>query len=177
MRALLERALAWLESRAPRERALLLGAALLAALILIGRAGLAVGDGLALARARVAAHGRDLTEIRRLAAALGRQAPPVRSAGMEESPSLVSRLAVVAEAAVGRERIASMTPTTEPAADGRVEERVALRVSGASLADTVRLLHDLESGSPPLVVTGLTLRKQPDDARRFEASVEVARAP
>jgi hypothetical protein len=66
-----------------------------------------------------------------------------------------------------------MTPAAGPVEDGLVEEHVALRVTDASLADTVRLLHALESGSPPLRVTSLTLRKHPDDPGRFEAAVEV----
>jgi hypothetical protein len=52
---------------------------------------------------------------------------------------------------------------------------VALRIAGASLADVVRLLHGLESGSPRLAVARLELRKHPDDPTRFDATIEVGR--
>jgi len=68
-----------------------------------------------------------------------------------------------------------MTPTAAPQGEGLREERVALRLSGASLAETVRLLHTLESADPPLLVTRVALRKHPDDAHRFDATFEVSR--
>lgn len=159
----------WLAALSARERALLLGASALTGMLLAGFALLAVSED----RVRVAAHERELAAVRRLAATLRRDGPPaaVEDAG---ATSLLARLEATTESVLGREHIASMTPAAGPVENGLVEEHVALRVTDASLADTVRLLHALESGSPPLRVTSLTLRKHPDDPGRFEAAIEVA---
>ena len=158
----------WLAARSARERTLLLAAAALTGMLLAGLAVLAVSED----RVRVAAHERELAAVQRLAATLRRDEPP---AAVEDTgaTSLLARLEATTDSVLGREHIASMTPAAGPVEDGLVEEHVALRVTDASLADTVRLLHALESGSPPLRVTSLTLRKHPDDPGRFEAAVEV----
>jgi hypothetical protein len=170
------RVASWLAGRSSRERALLLGATV--AMVGLGAvgAGLAARDDLAALRARVAAHERELVEVRRLATLLAR-APATNPPAAADAPSLLTRLEVAAADTVGHERIASMTPaaTSGPAVPGT--ERVALRIAGASLAEVVRLLHDLETGDPPLAVTRLELRKHPDDATRFDATVEVGAEP
>jgi hypothetical protein len=145
---------AWLAGRSARERTLVLAAAGLTLAFVAAFAVRAVLGDLVLARARVAGHERELKDVRRLAAALGRSAPPTAAGEI-----------------VGRERIASMTPESGAVAD---EERVTLRLTGATLPDTVRLLHALATGSPPVSVTGLTLRKHPDDQTRFDATFAVA---
>ena len=71
--------------------------------------------------------------------------------------------------------LAAMTPAVAARDGGRREERVALRLAGASLAEVVRLLHVLETATTPLPVARLELRKHPDDPGRFDATVEVAR--
>lgn len=147
----------------PRER-LLLGVAaacLLASAIVVG--GLATYDRLARLRARVAGHERELGEVRRLAALLGREGTSA------DQGTLLTRLEVAATASVGRERVASMVPASAG------EERVTLRVADASLAEVVRFLHAIETGAPPLVVPRLALRKHPDDPARFDATLEVIR--
>jgi len=156
---------------APREQRLLVAAAAITALVVVARVAVAVRDDLATLRARVAAHERDLAEVRRAAATLRRSAPP--AAADDGAASLLARLESTADGAVGRERIASMTPSAGPVEDGVAEERVALSVRGASLVDTVRLLHALETASPPLRVARLELRKHPDETERFDATVEV----
>jgi hypothetical protein len=162
---------AWLASRAPRERALLAAALGVTAMVVAGLGVLAVWDDLVTLRTRVAAHERELREVRRLAARL-------RAGGGATTATpavpLVARLETAAAELVGRERIAGMTPASTALDDGAVEERVALRLAGASLADTVRLLHALESAAPPLHVARLELRKRPDDRTRYEALVEVS---
>jgi hypothetical protein len=155
-----------------RERALLAVAAATTTVVLAVLAAVAVRDDLATLRARVAAHERELLDVRRDAAVLRRGAAV--PAGDGDGASLLARLETTAGGIVGRERIASMTPAAGAVEDGLAEERVAVRVTGASLADTVRLLHTLETASPPLHVARLELRKHPDDASRFDATVEVA---
>ena len=163
---------AWLAGRSGRERAFLAGAAGLSALVVLGSGALAVRDDLAALRARVAAHERELAEVRRATAALRRDAAV--PTGDATGTSLLARLETAADGVLGRERIASMTPAAGTVEDGLAEERVAVRVTGASLADTVRLLHVLDTASPPLHVTRLELRKHPDDAGRFDATIDVA---
>ena len=158
---------------APRERALLAAAAALT-LAIVGWIGLAgISADLAALRARVAGRERELAAVRRLAGQL-REGPAPAAVEPPDAPSLLTRLESAAAEVVGRERIAAMTPTTGSVDDGTAEERVALRVSGASLAEVVRLLHGLESGAG-LAVATVGLRKHPDDPARFEVTVEVAR--
>lgn len=159
----------WLASRAPRERMLLFVAAALTAVVGSALCALALRDDLRALRARVAAHERELVQVRRLAARLRNDAGAVGTAA--GAAPLVARMEAAATAIVGRDRIASMTPASAAAED---EERVALRLAGASLADTVRLLHALGDAAPPLQVTRLELRKRSDDRTRFEATIEVA---
>ena len=141
---------AWLVARrdalSARERALLsaaIGLAVGLSLLLGVRTGL---DDLALHRARVAGLERELVQVRRLAARVRREGVP--AAPEPDAPSLVTRLEAAAADAVGRERIASMIPAEH-------EDRMALRVVGASLAQVVHLLHTVESGPPALAVTRL----------------------
>jgi len=168
-----KRLAAWLATLSAGERTLVAAAAAAAGLGLVASGVLGVRDDLATLGARVAGHERELAAVRRAAAALRRDGAPAAGEAAD-TPALLARLEAAATDAVGRERIASMTPTTGPVEDGLAEERVALAVRGASLADTVRLLHRLETADPPLHVARLELRKQPDDPAHFDATVEVA---
>jgi hypothetical protein len=147
---------------------LLATAGLATALVVAWRVALAAHDDLATLTTRVAAHERELADVRRAAAVLARAPAPAAA----DAPPLLARLETAAVAAVGRERVASLTPVA--AEDASAEERVALRLAGASLAQTVALLHALEAATPPLAVTHLELRKLPDDAGRFDATMEIS---
>src|SRR5262249_40940060 len=68
--------------------------------------------------------------------------------------------------------VAPVAATEDPANDAG--QRVGVRVAGASLAETVRLLHALDGGEPPIGIARLTLRKHPDDPARFDVTVEAA---
>jgi len=167
------RLLAWLAGRTPRERVLLAGAAATVALALLGLAAAAVQSDLAALRARVEGHARQYEEVRRLAAAL--RAGDSAVVEPADGGSLVAYLETAAAGVVGRERIAGMTPAIEPVEEGVVEERVTVRVTGATLTETVAFLHALEAERPHLGVTRVELRKHPDDAARFDALLDVAR--
>jgi hypothetical protein len=160
----------WLAQLEPRERRLVGVAAAVAAVVVAAQVALGVGDATSRLGARVAAHEQELVRVRALAARLRRApAAPARDA------SLVSAVEEVAAATVGRERIVGMTPATESAGDGLTEERVSLRVSGASLPDVVSLLHALEMAAVPLPVSRLELRKLPDAPTQFAATLDVSR--
>lgn len=160
---------AWWDDRSPRER-WLVGTALASVLALVVIAVVtAVRDDLAALRDRVAAQERTLAHVRSLAADVTRATPAT------DGDALLARLETAADAVVGRARIASMTPLDGADVAGAREERVAVRLTGASLGETVRLLHALAAADPPLPVVRLDLRKHPDDARHFDATIEVAR--
>jgi hypothetical protein len=159
----------WWDDRTSRERGLI---ATVASLVVLAAALLvvdAVRDDLASLRDRVAAQERTLAHVRGLAAEL-RHVPST-----DDGDALLARLETAADAVVGRERIASMTPLDGADVGGAREERVAVRLTGASLGETVRLLHALAAAEPPLPVVRLDLRKHPDDARHFDATIEVSR--
>jgi hypothetical protein len=173
VRERIARLAAWVANLSPRERALVAAALVLTGLLAAAGIVHAVRDDLAALRARVAGHERELREVRRLALALGHGAGPA-AGGSDEPASVIAMFEAAADGIVGRERLASLAPATGPVEDGLVEERVTARVTGASLAETVRLLHALEAVGD-LGVTRLELRKHPDDPGRFEATLDVAR--
>jgi hypothetical protein len=156
---------------APRERRLLGAGAAVAAAVLAAHLVLAAWDGMAALQARVAGRERELAAVQALATRLRGAVAPAGAA----DPPLLTALERVATGTVGRERIADMTPGTEQLGAGVQEERVALRVSGASLAAVVSLLHGLEAGPVPLPVVRLELRKLPAAQGEFAATIEVAR--
>jgi len=156
---------------APRERRLLGAAAAVAGLVVVVHLTASVWDGFAALQSRVAGRERELAAVQALAARLRNGVTPADAA----EPPLVTRLEQVATGTVGRERIADMTPGTEQLGAGVQEERVTLRVSGASLAEVVSLLHALEVGPVPLPVARLELRKLPAARAQFAATIEVAR--
>jgi type II secretory pathway component PulM len=166
----MERLTTALERLAPRERRLLGVAAGVAGLVVVVHLALAVWGNLTTLQARVAARERELRAVQGLAARLRHASPPA-----EAAEPLLARLEQVATGTVGRDRIADMTPGTARLAAGLEEERVALRVSGASLEEVVSLLHALEAGPVPLPVTRLQLRKLPAAPAAFAATIEVAR--
>lgn len=161
---------AWLARVSPRERTLLTVAGAFTLGLLVLGIVLAVRDDLTTLRARVAGRERELAEVRRLASRL-RQA----AGGESSTPggALFTRLQAAVDQSVGRDRLAAMTPAEGPVEGGFAEQRVGLSLRGATLAQVVALLHALEGGTPPLPVARVELRKLPNDATRFDASVEV----
>jgi hypothetical protein len=144
---------------------------LVAAVMLFAVAGLrvsrAVHADLASLRRRVAVAEHDLQAVQRLAGQVGRA-----RADTTPTTALMPYLETVADATVGREHIAAMTPVLTTGAQG---EEVSLRIVEASLEDTVRLLHALESGSPQVRPTALHLVEHPHAPGVFDAVVEVVR--
>ena len=153
---------AWWCARSPREQRLLRWTAVAVALVMGLRILTLVARDFGTASARLATEERDLAVVRRLAAELIRTR---RAAAAGDDTSLVTRMESAAATVVGRERIASMTPLVGPA-DG-----VAMRLVGASLGDTVRILHAVESADRQ--VAKLDLVKHPDDPGRFDVVLEI----
>jgi len=161
---------AWLMDLSRRERTLLAAAGALTIGVVVLAAAFAVRDDLAALRARVAGRERELGEVRRLAARLHQEEGASSST---PDSALFTRLQAAVDESVGRERLAAMTPAAGPVEGGLAEERVALSLRGASLAQVVALLHTLEGGTPPLPAARVELRKRVDDPTRFDAAVEV----
>jgi hypothetical protein len=161
------RALRWLAGRTERERRLVVLAAGVTIATLVAGAGLAVRDDLATLATRVAAHERELQQVRRLAAGVG---APGRAPA--DGGALMTRLQSAAEAAALGDRVTGMTPSADPERGGDAG-RLAARLSGTSLAETVRLLHALDRDDPPLGVARLALRKHADDPQRFDVTLEI----
>jgi hypothetical protein len=157
----------WLAGRTERERRLVAAAATLLALVAIASLLVAVHDDLARLRARVGGHERELAQVRRLAATLG-TAPVAPDGG-----TLLTRVQTATDAAGLAERVAAMTPGPTSGRPDDREGSLSVRVTGASLADTVRLLHELDADATGPAVSRLGLRKHPDDPRRFDLTLEV----
>ena len=153
----------WLAGLGERERRLVVAGAALAGVLAAVMAVVAVRDDLASLRARVTARERELQQVRRLATSLG----PARAPSVVDG-ALLTRLQAATDAAALADRVTAMTP----APDGE-PARLGVRVSGASLAETVRLLHQLDQDGAPLGVGRLALRKHPDDPRRFDVTLEI----
>jgi type II secretory pathway component PulM len=155
--------IAWLAERSERERHLLAAAAAATALVLALQAGAMLTRDLAQARARVESQRRELATVRRLADAIERSR---RATAQASASPLVTRLETATLAVVGRERLASMTPVAG------APDAVAVRLVGASLDETVRVLHAVEDGG--VQVEKVELIKHPDDPARFDVLLEVA---
>jgi general secretion pathway protein M len=116
----------------------------------------------------VAAMQKLALRIRRLQAELGSSAP---AAGAAEDFSLFAFVDRAAAAAVSRESIASMNPSTRPLRDGYVETSVELRVNGVTLPEIVTLLERMEDGVQPVYIKRLEMKRRYDDKTRFDATV------
>ena len=154
----------WWEARSPREQTLLRLAGAACALVLALRVGMDVIQDLAATRARIESQERDLATVRRLARELVQRRTAAASA--DDRP-LVTRIEAAASAVVGHERIASMTPMVG------ADDGVALRLVGASLGEVVRVLYDVEQAGDRIDTVDLV--KHPDDASRFDVTLEIAR--
>jgi hypothetical protein len=163
----------WLAARTERERRLVAAAGTLTVLAAVATLLTSVHDDLARLRARVDGHERDLAQVRRLAAAVG--TPSVTADGT----ALLTRVQAATDAAGLTERVAAMTPGPAPGQSDDRDGSLSVRVAGASLSDTVRLLHELDADASGPRVARLALRKHPDDPRRFDLTLEVTggRAP
>ncbi len=159
----------WLTTRNDRERRLVALAAGVTLAALVGAVALAVHDDLATLRARVAAHERELALVRRLAAMASGASP-----GTGDDSALITRLQAAADAARLTDRVVAMTPADVTTAGGPSNSGLTVRVGGASLAETVHLLHVLDEEAAPLGVARFALRKHLDDPHRFDVTLEIA---
>ena len=159
----------WLAARSDRERRLVTLAGGMTLAVLAGMVGLAVHDDLARLRARIAAHERELALVRRLAATV-----VGTSRRMDDESAVITRVQAAADAARLTDRVVAMTPAEPTTPGGSAGGGLAVRVGGASLAETVHMLHVLDEEAVPLGVARFALRKHLDDPHRFDVTLEIA---
>jgi type II secretory pathway component PulM len=158
---------AWWERRSERERRLCGATAALVLASVATTTVLTTRDRLHDHRAQIDTRRAELARTRRLVAQL-RQAAPATAA---EGP-LLARLETAATQAVGRERLAAMTPATT--ADGQTQ--ISVRIADAALAEIVGFLHTVEGEDAGTSVTRLELRARPGTDGRFDLVVEIQAA-
>jgi len=176
-----ERLAAFLAGLEARERVLLFAGVIVAVLLLLW---LAVWEPLVgqldgLDRNITAAQ-RDQAEIARLKGRYEELQSQVqelerRAGGTEGGASLFAQLESVTVPIIGRERIASMSPQTRSVGDRFEEESVDMRIDGVPVRELVKLLHEIEDGSPPMEVSRATFKRQYKDQTQLDVSLVVAR--
>jgi len=169
-----------LERLSPRERALLGAAAAATVIIMLWVVATGLTEERAARAAQIAAGRRDLDrmvvirdEVLRLRAE--NDAVQRRLATLGSDFSLFSHLEGVTRRTLNRERISAMNPSTRNRSDGMQEDSVEIRLSGVSLRALVGLLHEVEKGEAPLLVSRLRMKKRFDEKQLFDATLVVAR--
>ena len=128
----------------------------------------------------IAAAQRDQAEIARLKGRYEELQSQVqdlerRAGGTEGGASLFAQLESVTVPIIGRDRIASMSPQTRSVGDRFEEESVDMRIDGVPVRELVKLLHEIEDGSPPMDVSRATFKRQYKDQSQLDVSLVVAR--
>ncbi len=95
---------------------------------------------------------------------------------MDPNFNLLGYLQGVVTAAVSREKITSLNPTTRPKAEAPefVEEMVEIKLAGVSLPQIVDLLHRVEKGEHPLHFSRVSIKKRVNDPYSFDVQATVA---
>jgi len=128
----------------------------------------------------IAAAQRDQAEIARLKGRYEELQSQVqdlerRAGGTEGGASLFAQLESVTVPIIGRDRIASMSPQTRSVGDRFEEESVDMRIDGVPVRELVKLLHEIEDGSPSMDVSRATFKRQYKDQSQLDVSLVVAR--
>jgi len=171
---------ALLERLSPRERLLVGGAAAVTVLLLAWWLANTMADHRHALQAQIGAAERDLAEIitmrdRYLRMRADNEASQRTLAQGGAGFSLFSHLESLGREVVGRERIASMNPSTRNISEDLQEEDVEMRLSGVSLRHLTTLLYRVEKSDLPLLVSRLQLKKRYDAPSLFDATVLIGR--
>jgi type II secretory pathway component PulM len=144
---------------------IMLGATLLYLLV-----GEPVWDAHARLRARVAAKGRELEEVKALRRAyqalqqVANQARPATGAAF----SPFAFLEGLATSTIGRDKVAAINPVRRETRDGVEQETIELELQGISLRELVILLHKLNTASATLHPVRLSIKKRYKDPYTFD---------
>ncbi len=171
----------YIDRLAPREKLLLLVAAAVTVLIL-GYSFVwdPLQAGAAQLSRRISLRERELEEILRQREQYLELLRQLEAYGdiseMDPNFNLLGYLQGVVTAAVSREKITSLNPTTRPKAEAPefVEEMVEIKLAGVSLPQIVDLLHRVEKGEHPLHFSRVSIKKRVNDPYSFDVQATVA---
>jgi type II secretory pathway component PulM len=168
----------WYEKREPREKVLLqIAGALIAVMVLYGMIYSPIMSLRASLDERVAARVQDLIEVRALMPRYERLQRDLQIAEHRTVPSgpnfsLFSVIEQSLTRSVGRERIASITPSPDHQVPGGYHQyTVDVKLTNLSLAQVVNTLYGVQSLSVPISVSNLQLRQHPQDTHVFDADL------
>ena len=170
-----------LERLEPRERRMVVAAAVVLALIIVW---LAIVDpvldtfdrldrSLALARRQAAG----ISELASRYTALSGQVAAAEHAASSDQggASLFAQLESVAVPAVGRDHISSMNPSSRQVGDKLVEESVEMHVEGTGLRELLTLLHSIERSGRPMRLARISLKRQYKNPGLLDVNLAVTR--
>lgn len=166
---------------APRERALVLGAAAVTLLLILWLGVVEpLGDSLARLERDVARGREDAASIGDLVERYRTLRSEVdrleRGATSEQGgASLFAQLEAIAVPVAGRERIIAMNPSTRAIGNELQQELVEMRIEGITMRALVNLLYAVENREPPIAVERVAVKRQYKDQTRIDATVVVAR--
>jgi type II secretory pathway component PulM len=160
-----DRASAWLRSRSPREQWLIGGAVTLVFLVVVHvsiaqplRANVREAD------ARIAALETQLTRATRMAADVRRLRGGLAAAEARIQPgasaNLFSLLESLAAQASIKDRLESIKPKQGTSNERYPETRVEVSLKGATLAQTVQFLHQIENAPMHLIVHSIRIKSR-----------------
>jgi hypothetical protein len=155
---------AYLASRSPRERWLLIAAACMVALVIVYVAIVSPLDDRARgADARVAQLELDLTRAIRIASEMRGLQGELESVESRIQPGAQTNLiallsTLAADARISQEQLESIEPKQPSTNASYPETRAEVRLKGASLEQTVEFLQKIETSSSHLIVRSLKIR-------------------
>ena len=165
----------------PRERRLVVGAAMVTALLV---AWIAIVEPIRDAVERI---DRSVTLARRDAASIGELVGRYRRlkaevAGLERgldagdaSVSAFAQLESIAVPIAGREHITAMNPSSRAVGDKLQEETVEMRIEGIPMRSLVSLLYAIEQRDRPMHLVRVSFKRQYKNPELLDATLVVAR--
>jgi type II secretory pathway component PulM len=174
-----DRAAAWLRSRSPREQWLLGGALGLVSLVLV-HVGIAqpLQADVRAADARIATLEAQFTRAIRMAGDVRRLRGELAAVESRIEPgssaNLLSLLESLAAQAGVKDRLESIKPKQGTANERYPETRVEVSLKGATLAQTVQLLHQIETASMHLIVHSIRIKARGGADKLLDVSFSVS---
>ncbi len=128
-------------------------------------------------RTRVEQRERDLADVRRMTASYQQLKSDLGAAEGAAVPagkdfSLFSEVESTLTKSIGREKIASITPSTDrKLSEGLTQYSVELKLSNLSLAQVVDTLHGIRSLSVPVSVASLRIQRRSQDSHTYDVDM------
>jgi|SRR5580658_9949440 type II secretory pathway component PulM len=128
-------------------------------------------------QSRVQARERDLVEVRRLTAAYQQLSADLKVAENATVPqgkdfSLFSVVESTMTATIGRDKIASITPSAdERVSDGLTQYSVQLKLNNVSLGQVVDALYGIRTMPVPVTVANLRIQRRTQDTHSYDVDM------